>query len=292
MSGLGADAETGNRQSSRQLSGQRLGHVLRTENTDISDGAIPRIRELPQGDPNLPRYAVGMQHRLARRVFGDALEGPQGDETASSAQLERHWPGSGTEVQRQHPLRGRVFGRLQLAQGHRDTHQLEPRTTGPPFQRGQARLSQCGQGHPLATLTADTPRVGHLKGRSIAVKTLLGLQLQQAQDIGIGHHRDLCLGDQQARNRQSHRTGAFPNAGLIQLSPELLADRFRITRINVQRQFGLKSERLLKPALGPAQEAALDATALPRKPQYGGRSFTRTGTQFQKIHHGVVWAFI
>jgi hypothetical protein len=129
-------------------------------------------------------------------------------------------------------------------------------------------------------------------GRSIAVKTLLSLQLQQADDIGIGHHRDLCLGDQQARNGKSHCTAAFADTGLVELSPELLADRFRITRIYVQRQFGLKSERFLNPTLGPAQEAALDATTLPRKPQYGGRGFARTGTQFQKIHHGVVWAFI
>jgi hypothetical protein len=103
-------------------------------------------------------------------------------------------------------------------------------------------------------------------GRGVAVKTLLRLQLQQAVCIGIGQDWNFGLGNQQTRNRQGHRTGAFPNAGLVELSPELLSDRFRIPGINVQRQFGLKSEHLLKPALGPAQEAALDATALPRKP--------------------------
>ena len=123
------------------------------------------------------------------------------------------------------------------------------------------------------------------------MKSFFRLQLKETVGIGMGQDRNFGLGDQEARDRQGHRTGALPDSGLIELGSQLLAHGLRITRIDIQRQLSLEIGRSLEPARRAPQEGALDTPTFPGKPQNGLGGFTGTGSQFQEMDHAVFWTF-
>ena len=114
-------------------------------------------------------------------------------------------------------------------------------------------------------------------------------QLQEALGIGIGHLRDLGLGDPEAGDRHGHHALPLADPRRIQLGAELLAQRFRLAGVDVLRKFGLESGQLLEAFRRPSQQGALDPPALPGKAQHGRGSLAGPGSQFQKVHHGWSW---
>ena len=288
---MSADPESGHRQSRGQLLGQRFRERTGSVNPNRPEGSAPRLGQLPQGDPDFAGHAVGIQDRLAGGVFVHPFERPQGHNAASSGDLESHRTRAGTQIQGDDSLRGRIRRCLQLADVRRNADELEPRRAHQAFQSRQASLGQGGQGHPLASLNPGAPGIGYLQSGGIGMKSFLRLQLEEAFGIGIGQDRNFGLGDQEAGDRQSHRTGTLPDSGLIQLGPQLPAQGLRITRIDIHRQFGPKIGGFLEPGRGAPQKGPLDTPTFPRKPQDGLGSFTGTGSQFEEMDHAVFWAF-
>jgi len=285
-----SDTESREGQPGRQAIDQGSRGGRRTVDPDLPQGLAPGFRQLAEGDPDFAGHGLGPGRSRARTVLRVDFEGPQRHEGTTRRGLQGDRAGIPPEAKGDHP-RSRGGGRrMQLDQVGPDAHRLEACGGEQAFQRGQSCRRQDRQGGPLGAVGAGAARDGQLEPGRVGMESLLGLELEEIQGVGLRHGRDLRLGHPQAAHRHDHRAKPFPEAGLVEARSELPAQRLGVRPIEIGRQLGLERAGRTEAVGRAAHQRALDPPTVEGQAQHGGGGLAGPGNPLEERHHGLPWA--